>query len=120
MYTTSASMRTAILLVAAHIESSPEEYDFDSVIVPRTPHCGSPACVLGWLHAFSGVRQRDPEHANFIDAPTLFGISDSIFYERMDDLQHEDPITAGDWRDSAQGCAHVLRLYADHYHPLRS
>lgn len=109
------NIREAILKAADHIEANPHRFDFDSVLVPGKT-CGSPGCALGWIAAFAGQQSGKEFQTN-----DLIGCGDLEFYSRMDDIEApfdgDKPALACHWMNSAPGCAEVLRLYADKYHP---
>lgn len=118
-------MREAFLKAADYIEGHPDAYFYSTYQVPEAPNCGSRACVLGWLHVFSGVpgqmssqgRAALSRHG-ILDASAMLGIAENNFYDRMNAL-----MSNSDWRDEASwqrnarvavGC---MRKYADKYYP---
>lgn len=114
------NIRQAILKSADHIEQRPTEFDYDSVDIPESPGCGTPACAIGWIAHFLEV----PSFPH----PTFDGIVECDaceFYTRMDEMsgggrpEDEDaPYIKGRWREDAAVCADTLRRYAEKYHPV--
>jgi hypothetical protein len=120
------NIRQAILRAADHIESTPKEFNFQSVYIPDGPGCGTPGCALGWIGHFAGYDEQRAV-AESGDSATVLYIGRKVlgvkceghmlnrneFYARMDTL-------AGGWQHGAVACARGLRLYADKYHPAES
>lgn len=117
-------MRQAILKAADSIERFPSLFDFNSLELPGK--CGTPGCAIGWIAAHTpGIsRYVDPEARNYVAGPhnrtlmqttsAMLKVEHSEFYERMNELDgYSDP----PWNCDASRCAHVLRKYADKYHP---
>lgn len=102
---------TAIMMAAEHIERRPDEFDFDSLVVPARPGCGTPGCAIGWIIHFFGAERRTVI-GNF--TRTHMGLeSDSVFYRRINAFAEYGD---ADWHYNSHQCARLLRLYAEKYH----
>lgn len=120
------NIRQAILKAADHIERNPSAFNFGAVRFPKPNDCGTPGCALGWIGVFAGLPDMYARSLDRSDswcvlraAREVLGLpdkchTDSVFYERMDE------VAGTDWRHSAATCARALRLYADRYHPAES
>jgi len=106
------SLRDGVLKAADHIEAHPEQFHFGSHEVPR--NLNSRACVLGWIHFFSGIKGpiSDDGGRELIDAGLLDCemTSDSDFYDRITGL-----VQCSDWWFDRALCVQALRLYAKEY-----
>lgn len=98
---------TAIMKTANLLEKHPDLWDFHKVYVPK---CDSPGCALGWIGFFMGRKAGDP-------LPS-FGISSGEFYDRLSEIQYEDPnwINKPDWTKDGTIAARCLRTYAERYY----
>lgn len=99
-------VRHAILSTARLFERRPEAFNF---CVCRVPECGAPGCAIGYILAFLGF---GPGDALSQHCEGVLGVSDWVFYQRMNALKGRR-----DWTYSAAECARCLRLYADEYFP---
>jgi hypothetical protein len=101
-------IHAAILAAADHIEANPNLLRFSEVDVPT--HAQRQACVLGWLHYFSGIQgARNSIGIYVIEARNIFPgfADDGEFYRLMAATPYID------WRDDAADCARALRKIAE-------
>jgi hypothetical protein len=114
----------ACMAAADQVEREPHRYFFQTRGIPSEKYCGSTGCAIGWLahfKAFVGGNWRMEWVSS--EARDIVGVSESDFYERMDQLGHEQghDLLGREWRDgtgdaAAQCTAQLLRLYAEKYH----
>ena len=97
----------AIMKAADHIERHPNDFYYQSNLVPYS--CGTPGCALGWIGHFLGLR--GSVHTEVLPAIGLRDLLD-FSMSRMDELV---PVFS-DWRHDPPECARALRLYAEKYH----
>lgn len=114
--------RTAILRAADHIESSPQDYNYD---LNCKPVCGTPGCMLGWIGKFLRMKRvdaNDEQISGYTSAVArrlghgglseFLGIATNISRTKFG--------SAGDHQLQAKAAADVLRIYADRFHPESS
>jgi hypothetical protein len=101
----------AIMKAADHIEKNPHSFVFSAIGRPRDLSCIG--CAIGWVAHFFYADRFFLFRPRYINAAChrMFGISDGVFYGRMDD----DFGNFG-WLWDARMCANNLRLYAAKYH----
>lgn len=114
---------SAVMKAADHIERNPQEFNFNTAIIPRSAGCGTPGCALGWIGTFAGLWESWGGCGDLV--PGYLGLSPGThpryggatnphptfaFYSRMDAAygSHE-------WIHGAAECANALRLYAAKY-----
>jgi hypothetical protein len=116
MNSTSPVSKALFLQVADFIAANPELYQFAESEIPRT--CRSPGCVIGWLHHFSKMPgEGTPAGLEMIEAYNVLGISDTEFYNRMEQICLERLGKRVLWMHKAEACATVMRAYAEEYFP---
>lgn len=109
---TNAQIREAILRAADHIEQNPWLYNY---AYTRTPDCGTPACMWGWIGFFLGYAKG--ESIGFIarqivpSSVTRDGVETTHLYEFRKSIGIEyDSATVDD-------AVAALRSYADKFWP---
>lgn len=127
-------IRQAILMAADHIERYPHEFNFMASGRPDRPNCGTPGCALGWISTFA--IEKTSAFMGFSAACPALGIPENDhqeFYCRLSAAETNSVRTLGAWSGSPEHwahktqwhrrpdvCAHVLRLYANKYHPAEA
>lgn len=94
----------AIMKAADHIEQNPQLFDYHNIYVPD---CGTPACALGWIGHFAGIRDlyREDGLTNVGYVEKILGRHD--FYAFM--VTRTD---ARNWIKDAAACARGMRVFA--------
>jgi hypothetical protein len=100
-----------ILQAANHIEKAPEDWKFDTIVVPKGPKCGTPGCAAGWISYFGGATN---EHCISEGLEIALGYADSkdgnTAYGQFSDQMHE---VNRDWIDGTPAqIAGYLRTFA--------
>lgn len=100
--------RAAVMKAAKFIEKNPERYNFFYGDKPAA-RGKQPACALGWIGYFLGVKRRDWFYLDGVAERIGLGDGQHAFYDRMDRLSR------GSWTSAASVCAKTLRRYATKY-----
>lgn len=93
----------AIMKAADRIEAAPHDYDWHKT---NTGHCGTPACMLGWIGRMLGLGN----YVSNIDVVKRLGVATHGFYTRIDQLTNLPTYT------SVPHIVRGMRLYAEQYH----
>lgn len=100
------NIREAILKAADHIERNPRDFNWRSVVVPKSR--GFPGCAVGWIGHFLGHEHSATGFRNA--AIQVFNNDERQFYSDMWKISDS-------WTGDAAECARALRIYADAHHP---
>lgn len=107
-----ASLRSAILAAADHIERNPALYHCGETDIPQT--ITSRASAIGWIAYFYGYTS--PDHC-------ATGMTLQLHESAEAFCRYMDRVNTGwrswfwSWERNAKRCAWCLRRYADRYHP---
>ena len=119
------NIREAILKAADHVQTHQDMWCYS---LSEVPECGSPGCALGWIGHFANIKGDAEDVAVAMGLPKLHdqhgvGYHQWEFYDRVQQLVGEPGFTDRHRGPTflhlatAAEAAHVMRLYADVYHP---
>lgn len=102
---TPSQIRSAILRTAELFEREPGMFMFHNCDIPG---CGTPACALGWIGAYLGIRAGE---GIFLASEAMGHADTGRFYSDM------WTISPSGWRTTPQVLVKNLRAYADKFYP---